>query len=44
MLLEIWFPQIVIGLGGIGALFCFFMYFSSPEKQADDSQEHHTDH
>ena len=40
MFLQIWFPQIVIVVGGIGALLCFAMVFFSHEKSDDDHAEH----
>ena len=39
MLLEIWFPQIVIVLGGVGALLCFAIVLAPSEKH----EEHHPD-
>lgn len=40
MFLQIWFPQIVMVVGGLGALFCFIMALS-PEIKND--HEHHGD-
>ena len=42
MLLDIWFPQIVIVIGGVGALLCFAMVFAPTEKEED--HHHHSDH
>ncbi|MGB3076540.1 MAG: hypothetical protein WBB36_14525 [Chitinophagales bacterium] len=41
MLLEIWFPQIVMVVGGVGALFCFVMVLAPEIK---NEEHHHEDH
>lgn len=41
MLLEIWFPQFVYVIGGLGALFCFAMVFA---PDVNKTEEHHDEH
>jgi hypothetical protein len=43
MLLDIWFPEIVIVVGGIGAFLCFAMFFSHVDEasQHHEEDEHH---
>lgn len=41
MLLQIWFPQIVMLVGGLGAIFCFLMAFSPEMKHEEEN--HHAD-
>jgi hypothetical protein len=39
MLLDIWFPEIVIVIGAVGAFLCFAMFFS----HVDESEHHEED-
>lgn len=44
MLLEIWFPQIVMVVGGVGALLCFVIALSPEIKHGEHHDDDHAAH
>jgi hypothetical protein len=44
MLLEIWFPQIVIVVGSVGAILCFAAMLAPTDHHEDDGHTDHSSH
>ncbi|MBX7109648.1 MAG: hypothetical protein K1X61_13435 [Chitinophagales bacterium] len=44
MLLQIWFPQIVMVVGGAGALLCFVIAFAPEIKHGEHHDDEHAGH